>query len=132
MSEWKNIPKDLTKYQGFVYKITNKLNNKYYIGKKFFWSKKTLKPLKGKSRKRHFIVESDWKNYWGSSKELLKDISEYGEEVFVREILFPCETKFDCAYGELKEQIDNNVLFDDNSYNGIINVRLRKPLRYRR
>jgi len=127
MSSWKNPPKNINDYQGFVYKIINKLNGKYYIGKKFFWSKKTLKPLKGKKRKRRFIVESDWKTYWGSSKKLLEDIDTYGEESFTKEILLLCKTKFECSYYELKYQMDNEVLFDTNSYNGIINVRLRKP-----
>ena len=44
-------PKDFTPkdYYGFVYVITNRALNKKYIGKKIFWRKKTLPPLKGKS-----------------------------------------------------------------------------------
>ena len=50
MSEWKNVPKDLEKYQGFVYEIKNKMNCMSYIGSKNFWKenkrKITLKPNK--------------------------------------------------------------------------------------
>jgi hypothetical protein len=35
---------------GFVYRITNKTNNRKYIGKKFFYSAKT-KQVKGKKKK---------------------------------------------------------------------------------
>jgi len=126
MSDWTNKPSDISKYQGFVYIITNKKTGKYYIGKKFFWSKRTLKPLKGKKRKRHRIVESDWETYWGSSKKLLSDIDKYGKKAFTRNIIVPCETKFDCAYWELHFQMENKVLFDSDSYNGIINVRLMR------
>ena len=43
-------PKDFTPddYYGFVYMITNRATGQKYVGKKFFWSKKTLPPLKGK------------------------------------------------------------------------------------
>ncbi len=37
-----------------------------------------------------------------------------------------CPTKWDCAYYEAKEQFDKEVLFKDDYYNGIINIRLNK------
>ena len=37
---------NLEEYVGFVYKITNLKNNKYYIGKKFFWYNKKKKLTK--------------------------------------------------------------------------------------
>ena len=123
---WINKPKDISKYQGMVYCITHKESGKYYIGKKFYWFKKTLKPLKGKKNKRHSLVESDWKNYWGSSNKLLADVKKFGKRAFKREILEHCETKFDLAYEEMKLQVYYDVLNDKNSYNEIINVRLRK------
>jgi len=126
MSEWLNIPEDLEPYQGFVYCITNLTNDKKYIGKKFFWRDKKLKPLKGKKNKRHFRVETDWRNYWGSCTSLIEDIKILGKDKFKREMLGFCPNKFDCAYFELKEQMNRNVLFDNNYYNEIINVRLRK------
>jgi len=126
MTDWLKTPSNIESYQGFVYLITNKNTGKYYVGKKFFWSKRTRKPLKGRNNKRHYVVESDWKTYYGSSKSLQEDIDLLGENAFTREILILCDNKFDCAYQELLEQLKRDVLFDPNSYNGIINVRLAK------
>lgn len=123
---WKGRTKDYKEYQGFVYIITNNLTGQYYIGKKFYWSKRTRPPLKGKKRKRHYIIESDWKTYWGSSNKLQADLKQYKKKNFTREILTHCKTKFDCAYEELKLQMYYNVLDDPKSYNEIVNVRLRK------
>ena len=124
--KWTNVPKDISKYQGFVYVITHKATGKFYIGKKFFWSKRTRPPLKGKKNKRHYLVESDWKDYWGSSNKLQSDISHFGKKAFTRKILKCYKTKWDCAYYELIEQLNRDVLFKDDSYNEIINVRLRR------
>ena len=126
MSDWINIPKDIEPYQGFVYCITNLTNDKKYIGKKFFWRIKKLQPLKGKINKRHFKVESDWKDYYGSSPKLHEDIDKYGVDCFERRILRLCKNKWDCAYYELVEQINQSVLFKDEYYNEVVNVRLRK------
>ena len=46
--EIENIPDE---YEGFVYLITNKTNNKKYIGKKLAKFKTTKPPLKGKKNK---------------------------------------------------------------------------------
>jgi len=124
--KWKNVPKDINEYQGFIYVITHKATGKYYIGKKFYWSKKTRPPLKGRKNKRHYRVESDWKNYWGSSNNLLIDIKKFGKKNFKREIMINCYTKFECAYEEMKMQVLNNALFDENCYNEVISVRLRR------
>ncbi len=35
---------ELKEWVGFVYVITDKSNSKMYVGKKQFWSKKTLPP----------------------------------------------------------------------------------------
>ena len=69
-------------YVGFVYVITDKSNGKMYVGKKGFWSKKTLPPLKGKTRKRRSLVESDWQKYYGSSEMVKELLENYGEENF--------------------------------------------------
>jgi len=122
--EWENTPENIEDYQGFVYLITGP-DGRMYVGKKFFWNIKTLPPLKGKKNKRHKLVESDWKEYYGSNKALLKDVEKLGKENFRREILIWCETKWDCAYQEAKLQFDLDVLFDDRYYNGIINCRLK-------
>jgi hypothetical protein len=117
---------ELKKWVGFVYVITDKLNNKMYVGKKQFWSNKTLKPLKGKTRRRHSVVESDWIKYYGSSELVKELLLEHGEDGFHREILHFGKSKGELGYLEAKEQFDRNVLLDDNYYNGIINCKIHR------
>lgn len=149
MSEWiADFPDDLEDYFGFVYQIIDVQTGRYYIGKKFLWKtvkmsqkkgrskkekediiKKLKKNKTGKLRTRYKKKESDWKEYWGSSNELLNDVYLYGEDRFERRILLFCKSKSECAYEELKEQMRRDVLDDPLSYNGIINVRLSKICR---
>ena len=117
---------ELRDWQGFVYIITDLTNNKKYIGKKGFWSRKTLPPLKGKTRKRRSIVESNWKDYFGSSDLVKQLLEDYGEKGFRREILYLCKSKGEMGYLEAKEQFDRSVLLDDTYYNGIINCRIHR------
>ena len=67
---------------GFIYVITNTVNGKRYIGKKQMKSVKKLKPLKGKKNKRHFDIETDWKEYMSSSNDLNLDITRFGKDKF--------------------------------------------------
>ena len=99
-------------YFGFVYIIENKINIKKYVGKKYFWykkkKKKTKKELaenKGKGRPSLFnevIVETDWRTYYGSNKQLKEDIKQNGYEHFTRTILKLCKTKKELTYWETK------------------------------
>lgn len=111
-------------YEGFVYLITNLLDNRKYIGKKLAKFKTTKPPLKGKKNKRRGYKESDWRDYWGSSDRLNEDIKKLGEKNFTREILYFCKTRAEMSYLEAKEQFDRRVLETDEYYNGIINVRV--------
>lgn len=113
-------------YTGFVYIITDLSNNKKYVGKKLFQSKRKLPPLKGKTRKRTKIIESDWMDYFGSSEEVKLMVEEKGVANFKREILHLCNTKGEMSYLEAKEQFDRNVLLSDEYYNGIINCKIHR------
>jgi len=112
--------------QGFVYIITENSTGMMYIGKKNFWTKKTQPPLKGKTRKRRSIVESDWRAYFGSSDKVKQLLLEHGADSFHREIIHMCKSKSEMSYLEAKEQFDRNVLLDDRYYNGIINCRINR------
>ena len=123
--EWQ-LPEDFNPdvVYGFVYLITNKKDQKKYVGKKFFWSQKTLPITKKRKRRKRLKVESDWRTYWGSNKYLVEDVKTHGPENFTREILHLCKTKGECAYYEAKEQFDREVLLTEEYYNGIISCKI--------
>ena len=128
MTEWENIPEDVNNWFGFVYCI-ERLNAKegekrYYWGCKQFIRNSKLPPLKGKTRKRKVVKESDWRTYYGSSEELKKDVADHGKNNFKRTILKLCTCKWQLKYEELKTQLENNVLIRRDAYNGILNVRI--------
>jgi hypothetical protein len=111
-------------YIGFVYLITNITSGKKYVGKKLAQFKKTRPPLKGKRLKRRSVVESDWREYYGSSDRLNADVLALGPQNFTREILYLCKSKAEMSYLEAREQFERRVLESDDYYNGIINVRV--------
>ena len=113
---------------GFVYEITNTQNGKKYIGKKLARFRRVRKPLKGRINKRRFTIESDWKDYFGSSNALLEDIEKIGKDKFTREILFYCKSRAECNYVEAREQFARKVLETDRYYNGHIRVRVHKQV----
>jgi len=104
-----------TDQYGFIYQITHKPSEKSYIGKKLFWSKRTLPPLKGKKRRRIKIIESDWMSYWGSSKYLNEDLEEHGKHNFTREIISIHPNKRETNYAELCELVTRDVLHAVNA-----------------
>jgi hypothetical protein len=61
---------DIKDSYGFVYLIECLLTGKKYLGRKYFWQFRTPK-----GKKRRAKSESDWKNYYGSSKSLKDDIN---------------------------------------------------------
>lgn len=111
-------------YQGFVYKITELNTGKKYIGKKFFWAPKTLPVTKTRKRRVKTKVESDWKKYFGSSKEVQDQVKANGEDNYKREILHLCKTKGDCSYWELYEQMINHVLLSEDYYNEFVGAKI--------
>jgi hypothetical protein len=115
---------------GFVYCITNTVSGRQYIGKKLAkFSKTTYKTVKlkngtKKKKKIRSKIDSDWQEYYGSSVELTKDITQLGVDKFTREILYYCKSKAETSYVEAREQFDRKVLESDNYYNGHIQVRV--------
>jgi hypothetical protein len=112
---------------GFVYKITHIDTNKAYIGKKSLYHNKKHKLTKKqldeqpvtRGRKATYEVlhvESDWKTYYGSSKELAADIKQFGKDKFRREIIYLAKGKKQLTYLELKAQFHYDVL-EVSSYN---------------
>ena len=108
-----SLPEDCV---GFVYLITNTVSGRKYIGKKLAkFSKTTQKTVKLKngSKKKKKIrskVDSDWRDYYGSSPELSKDVAAIGSDKFTREILYFCKSKAECSYVEAREQFTRKVL----------------------
>lgn len=114
-------------YYGFVYEIEHLETGKKYIGKKFFWSSKILNKTKTRKRRKRVLVESDWKEYYGSSELLKKDIQEMGADKFRRTILYLCKSKGECAYMELYEQMVRQVLLKPNEYyNSYVGTRIHR------
>jgi hypothetical protein len=115
---------------GFVYLITNNLSGRKYIGKKLAkFSKTSVKVVKQKNgiKKKKRIrtkIDSDWREYYGSSLDLAADILKLGTENFTREILYYCGSKASCSYIEAREQFTRKVLESDDYYNGQISVRV--------
>ena len=104
---------DIDDFFGFVYRITNLQNGRKYIGRKYFTQ---CRKLRGSRRKR--TSESDWKSYYGSSKELAEDRKLLGSNCFRREILSLHTTKGKVNYEETRQLFLHNVLtesFDDGT-----------------
>ena len=126
-NEINELPEDCV---GFVYIITNITTDRKYIGKKLAkFSKTTQKTVKLKNgnKKKQKIrtkVDSDWRDYYGSSPELTKDVEQIGKENFTREILYYCNSKSECSYIEAREQFSRRVLESKDYYNGHIQVRV--------
>ena len=96
---------DIGEHFGFVYLITNKTNNRKYIGRKYFFSFRTPK-----GKKRKVKSESDWKNYYGSCPELKEDIIRIGKNNFTRTIISLHKTKGKTNFEETRQLFTNGVL----------------------
>jgi hypothetical protein len=123
-------------YYGFVYKIVNLETGKFYVGKKAFFHNKKKKLTKkeiaehsGVGRKpttRTDKVDSGWQSYWGSSKELIADVKQLGEDKFRRFILKFAKNKKQLTFFELQQQIEDKVLFIDSYNDNIAGKYFRK------
>jgi group I intron endonuclease len=79
-----------------IYKITNKLNNKIYVGK----------------HKTDFILD----DYFGSGLLLKRAIEKHGRENFTREILFECKTEEEMNQKEA-DIVDEDFIARNDTYN---------------
>lgn len=79
----------------YIYKITNKINNKWYIGK-------------------HNGTDP---NYMGSGKLLKRAINKYGLENFHKEILETCSSEDELNQREIQILSETNAPTDPTSYN---------------
>ena len=123
---------------GFIYLIKNRTTGKIYIGKKSLYSntnkkltKKEIAEQTGPGRKptkKLVTKESNWKVYMGSSKELLADIKEIGEDIYERNILHFCFSKKQLTYYEINYQMKYNVLEVDSYNDNILGKFYRKDL----
>lgn len=66
---------------GFVYKVTNLINGKIYVGQKKYTRSNMINPMP---------------SYLGSGSKIVKAVKEFGRENFKREILCWCENR-QCA-----------------------------------
>jgi len=109
-------------YYGFVYEITCTVNGKKYIGRKYL-TKAGYKQVRGKRKK--IRVESDWKDYYGSSPSLREDVEKYGTDKFVRRILRLCKTRGECNYYEMKYMFEVDAILDEDYYNSWAAVKVQ-------
>ena len=129
-----DMPKDT---YGFIYEVRYKPNDTRYIGKKVLFfernkrlGKKALAALREERKtkgiggrvplKQKVITESDWKDYFGSQKEIvaLAKKDQAGENWEKRILEFVPNKKL-LTYYETKHLFINNVLED--SYSALIN-----------
>lgn len=113
---------DIEDYYGFIYLIENLVNGKKYIGRKFL-TKAGYKTVKGKRKK--IRVESDWRDYYGSSNSLKEDIDYYGKDSFRRTILRLCKSRGECNYFETKYIFDNDAILDPKYYNSWVSCKIQ-------
>jgi hypothetical protein len=126
MSHWiyrgkllEELPDDVF---GFVYRITNTISGKKYIGRKYVTVTRRVK-REGSKRRRVITKESNWREYIGSSNELIADIEKLGKDKFIFEILAFGYSKGQVNYLEEAVQYKYNVLFDHTYYNSSIGSR---------
>lgn len=110
---------------GFIYRIDNLTNGKFYYGRKTIRKKgakkrltKKEKELPENKRKTFKYVDSEykgWQAYNGSCLPLLEDIKNGA--IIKKEIVRLCYTKSELTYYELKEITCANCLEIEQCYN---------------
>lgn len=118
---------------GFIYQTTHTPTGRKYIGKKVLFFERNLKIGKKESQllreerkakgiggrvplKKKVIKESDWKDYYGSHKEILDTLKAGNQFEFSRKILTFVPNKKLLTYYECKYLFMNEVLEDRNNF----------------
>ena len=84
---------------GFIYLITNPVDDKYYCGKKSFRGGK------------------DWRTYTGSCKPLEKDMKRIGKDKFIYEVLDYASNQRDLTLKEVMHLVRYDALNREDFYN---------------
>jgi len=107
----------ISDYVGFVYEIKEKDTGMKYIGIKKFWKKK-----RNKKREK---VQSDWRTYNSSCKQLSLKMDKNPEN-YEKKILRLCKNVTEMRLYETKIQMD--YYFDgrwNELFNEVIHIRVR-------
>ena len=118
---------------GFIYETLHKPTGQKYLGKKVLYfernvriGKKETETLRIERRlkgiggrvpaKKKVVKESDWKDYYGSHKEILRLVKEGEARDFERKILHYVPNKKLLTYYECKYLFINEVLENRSNY----------------
>ena len=118
---------------GFIYEVLHKPTDRKYLGKKVLFfernvriGKRETEALKEERKakgiggrvpaKKKVIKESDWKDYYGSHKDIVKLVKEGKEFEFERKILTFVPNKKLLTYYECKYLFIKEVLEERNNY----------------
>ena len=118
---------------GFIYETTHKPTGQKYLGKKVLYfernkklGKRALEALKEERKakgiggrvplKQKVVTESDWREYYGSHKSILKLVKEGSPTDFERKILCYVPNKKLLTYYECKYLFINEVLENRDNY----------------
>lgn len=102
---------DTEKYVGFVYIITNLVEQRKYIGSKKYKIK----------RKK----DGEWKSYTGSCTELNNDIKKYGKDKFTFKVVKQYSRMVEVKYNEAKMIIEVDAIFRKDYYNQMVMLRMK-------
>lgn len=118
---------------GFIYEVLHKPTDRKYLGKKVLFfernvriGKRETEALKEERKakgiggrvpaKKKVIKESDWKDYYGSHKDIVELIKEGKQFEFERKILTFVPNKKLLTYYECKYLFIKEVLEERNNY----------------
>lgn len=108
---------DVLLYRAFVYRITLP-DGRYYIGKKNVYRMKAGK----------IVGESDWRDYWSSSRDVKALAKVAGHALCRREILELTESTGKAGYFEDRWLLVNDALLDPLCLNGNIAAKYQRKV----